>query len=184
MLTAEEWPAERAERVRADRRRLFEAVRTLARSSDPSPALARALWRAQQMRQILPAHPDAPRAKYAAAWPGGWRSCCVTGCRPPRIRAWPSESTWSPCTGACGRRAERAGELRFAHGDRHLHDWPLSERPGWLRIQRLVQERQIGMLIVDSADDLVPPAAAPRSWLEPRDDRGVAGELRHTPGLP
>ncbi|MFD7537567.1 hypothetical protein [Streptomyces sp. NPDC059819] len=33
----------------------------------------------------------------------------------------------------------------------------LSELPGWQRIQRRVRDRQIGMLIVDSADELVPP---------------------------
>ncbi|MCT9093490.1 hypothetical protein N4G70_32170 [Streptomyces sp. ASQP_92] len=159
MLTAEEWPAERAERVRADRRRLFEAVRTLAHVSDPSPALARALWRAQQMRQILPVHPDAPRVKYAAAL-----ARCVEELLRHRVPA-----AAYTCTAErvdleplyrrlADAAAERAGELRFAHGDRHLHDWPLSERPGWLRVQRLVQDRQIGMLIVDSADVLVPPA--------------------------
>ncbi|MFE9573972.1 hypothetical protein ACFYMW_36505 [Streptomyces sp. NPDC006692] len=52
---------------------------------------------------------------------------------------------------------EHAGSLRFSHGDRTLHEWPLSHRPGWQRIQCLVADRQIGMLLVDSADDLVPP---------------------------
>ncbi|MEU2956279.1 hypothetical protein [Streptomyces sp. SID1034] len=158
-LTADEWPAERAERVRATRRRLFEAVRTLAYVPEPSPALARALWRARQMRQILPAHPDAPRAKYAAALARRLDDLLLHRVPAAAYTCVAERVDLEPLYRRVAHAAaERAGELRFAHGDRHLYDWPLAERPGWQRVKRLVQDRQIGLLLVDSADGLVPPA--------------------------
>ncbi|WP_167163199.1 hypothetical protein [Streptomyces sp. MBT27] len=158
-LTADEWPAERAASVRATRRRLFEAVRTLTYVPEPSPALARALWRAEQMRPILPLHPDAPRMKYAATLSRRLDDLLLHRVAAAAYTCTAERADLDPLyRRLADAAAERAGELQFAHGDRHLHDWPLSERPGWQRVQRLVQDRQIGMLLVDSADDLVPPA--------------------------
>ncbi|MFI6688341.1 hypothetical protein [Streptomyces sp. NPDC050485] len=157
-LAADKWPDERATRVRVTRTRLFEAVRTLALVPAPSPALAHALWRAQQMLLILPADPDFPRPKYADAV-----SSALDDLLPHRVAAAAYTCTRErvDLDVLLQRMArageERAGSLRFAHGDRSLHDWPLSERPGWKRIRRLVEARQIGMLLVDSTDDLVPP---------------------------
>ncbi|MFE9559046.1 hypothetical protein ACFYOD_37070 [Streptomyces sp. NPDC006703] len=157
-LTADEWPPERAETVRTNRRRLFEAVRTLAYVPTPSPALVHALWRARQMQQILPADPDFPPVAYAAALARRLDDLLLHRVPAAAYTCTAERDDLDPLyRRLADAAAERAGELRVAHGDRHLHDWPLSERPGWLRVQRLVQDRQIGMLIVASADDLVPP---------------------------
>ncbi|MEU3499510.1 hypothetical protein ABZ726_01650 [Streptomyces hundungensis] len=159
MLTADEWPAERAATVRANRRRLFEAVRTLSFVPAPSPALVHALWRARQMQQILPAHPDVPREKYAAVLARRLDDLLLHRVAAAAYTCTAERVDTQPLFRRLAKAAEeRAGELRFAHGDRALCDWPLPERPGWQRVQRLVQDRQIGMLIVDSADELVPPA--------------------------
>lgn len=157
-LAAAEWPDERAAKVRAARRQLFDAVQTLALVPCPSPALVHALWRAQQMLLILPAHPDFPRPKYASAVSRRLDELLHHKVAAAAYTCVRERVNLDVLFHRMARAGEaRAGSLRFAHADRSLHDWPLSERPGWKRIWRLVEERQIGMLLVSSTDDLVSP---------------------------
>ncbi|MFK0181696.1 hypothetical protein ACIQVR_37695 [Streptomyces xanthochromogenes] len=158
-LTAEQWPDERAASVRVNRRRLAEAVETLSCVPSPSPVLAYALWRARQMELILPADPDCPTVKYTASLSRRLEELLVHRVAAAAYTCTRERVDLDTLLERMGRASEeRAGSLRFAHGDRSLHDWPLSERPGWQRIQHHAQDRQIGLLIVGSADELVPPA--------------------------
>lgn len=157
-LKATEWPAERAASVRTNRRRLAEAVETLSYVPSPSPALAVALWRARQMGRILPARPDCPTIKYTASLARRLSELLVHRVAAAAYTCTSEHGDLTLLYEHLGRAsAERGGELRFGHGDRGLADWPLPHRPGWRRIQHLVQDRQIGLLIVASADELVPP---------------------------
>ncbi|MGW2860996.1 hypothetical protein [Streptomyces sp. NPDC001205] len=157
-MAAEEWPDERATSVRANRSRLAEAVETLSYVPSPSPALAAALWRARQMGRILPAHPDCPTIKYAASLARRLDELLAHRVAAAAYTCTSERSDLTPLYEHLGRAAaERAGELRFGFGDRGLAALPLPHRPGWRRIQHLVQDRQIGLLIVASADELVSP---------------------------
>ena len=157
-LTAEQWPDERAASVRGNRRRLAEAVVTLSCVPSPSPALVYALWRARQMELILPADPDCPTVKYTASLSRRLNELLAHRVAAAAYTYTRERVDLDALFERMGRASEeRAGSLQFAHGDRSLHDWPLSERPGWQRIQRHVQDRQIGLLIVGSAHELVPP---------------------------
>uniref|UniRef100_UPI003F4953A3 hypothetical protein n=1 Tax=Streptomyces sp. CA-136453 TaxID=3240050 RepID=UPI003F4953A3 len=158
-MTAEQWPDERAASVRTNRRRLSEAVETLSYVPSPSPALVHALWRARQIELILPLNPDCPTIKYTAAVARRLNDLLVHRVAVAAYTCTREHVDLDILFERMARASEdRAGSLQFAHGDRSLHDWPLSERPGWQRIQRHVQDRQIGMLIVGSADELVPAA--------------------------
>ncbi|MER5563755.1 hypothetical protein ABT071_34765 [Streptomyces sp. NPDC002506] len=157
-MAAEEWPDERAASVRANRSRLAEAVETLSYVPSPSPALAAALWRARQMGRILPAHPDCPTIKYTASVARRLDELLVHRVAAAAYTSTSERGDLTPLYEHLRRAAaERGGELRFGFGDRGLADLPLPHRPGWRRIQNLVQDRQIGLLIVASTDELVSP---------------------------
>ncbi|MFF3159093.1 hypothetical protein [Streptomyces sp. NPDC057910] len=157
-MAAEEWPDERAASVRTNWRRLAEAVETLSYVPAPSPALAAALWRARQMQWIEPAHPDCPTIKYTATVARRLDELLVHRVAAAAYTCTSERGDLTPLYEHLGRAAaERGGELCFGHGDRGLADWPLPQRPGWRRIQNLVQDRHIGLLIVASADELVQP---------------------------
>ncbi|MEU8963446.1 hypothetical protein AB0C89_17300 [Streptomyces sp. NPDC048491] len=155
-MEAEEWPDERAVSVRANRRRLAEAVETLSYVPSPSAVLAAALWRARQMERILPAHPDCPTIKYAASVARRLDELLVHRVAAAAYTCASERGDMKPLYEHPGRAAgERAGELRVGYGYRAVQGVALPHRPGWRRIQRLVQDRQIGLLIVASADELV-----------------------------
>ncbi|MYV95976.1 hypothetical protein [Streptomyces sp. SID1034] len=155
-LIAEEWPDERAASVRVNRRRLSEAVETLSYVPSPTPALAEALWKARQMGRILPADPDCPTVKYTAAVARRLDELLAHRVAAAAYTCTSERGDLTPLYEHLGREAgERAGELRFGYGDRGMHALALPHRPGWRRVQNLVQDRLIGLLIVASADELV-----------------------------
>ncbi|KOU50093.1 hypothetical protein [Streptomyces sp. WM6378] len=157
-LKAYETPAEFAERARITRRRLHEAVRTLALVPSPSPELVTAHWRARQMLLMYPADRNRPRPKYVAALSQRLTDLLVHRVAAAAYTCTPELHDLTYLHRRLVRAGEEhAGSVRVILDDRSLHEWPLSLRPGWKRVQRLVEDRQIGMLLVDSADALVPP---------------------------
>ncbi|MFD9791349.1 hypothetical protein ACFWXK_10400 [Streptomyces sp. NPDC059070] len=148
----------RADAVREYRQRVEDLLRTLGPALDPPPELATAVAQARQFLEIEPANPTRPSAAYE-------RALRTLTARVKALRVAAATYVVIPDGAEAPQIHKRLGQTAEAHGgsvcwshhDRDLSDWPLWDRPGWQHVQRLVQGRQITLLAVESAADLVPP---------------------------
>ncbi|WP_369374144.1 hypothetical protein [Streptomyces sp. cg36] len=144
--------------VREDRERIKNLLRTLELAFDPTPELAAAVIQARQFLELEPVDAARPSRAYV-------RSLRALTARVEALRVSAATYVVLPDGAEAAQIHERLGRTAEAHGgsvcwfhhDRDLSDWPLWDRPGWQHVQRLVQGRQITLLTVESAADLVPP---------------------------
>uniref|UniRef100_A0AAU2V916 Uncharacterized protein n=1 Tax=Streptomyces sp. NBC_00003 TaxID=2903608 RepID=A0AAU2V916_9ACTN len=148
----------RTDAMQADRHRIESLLRTLELRLDPPPELATAVAQARQLLEMEPVDHTRPSSSYVRILRGLATRVETLRVSAATYASAPEGADVAPVHERLGRTAEaHGGNVCWFHHDRGLSDWPLWDRPGWQRIQRLVQGRWITLLTVDSAADLVPP---------------------------
>ncbi|WP_101387027.1 hypothetical protein [Streptomyces sp. TLI_146] len=144
--------------MRDDRERIENLLQTLELALDPTAEQAMAATQARQFLELEPVDPTRPSRSYVRAL-----RALIARIEALRVSAAtyvvvPEGAEVPQVHERLGRTAEaHGGSVCWFHHDRALSDWPLWDRPGWQHVQRLVQGRQITLLAVESATDLVPP---------------------------
>lgn len=148
----------RSAAMREDRQRIESLLRTLELKLDPPPEVATAVTQARQLLEMEPVDRTRPSSSYVRILRSLAMRVEALRVSAATYASAPEGVDVSSIHKRLGRTAEaHGGRVCWFHHDRGLSDWPLWDRPGWQRVQRLVQGRYITLLTVESAADLVPP---------------------------
>ncbi|MEU1073651.1 MULTISPECIES: hypothetical protein [unclassified Streptomyces] len=148
----------RTNAMREDRQRIESLLRTLELRLDPPPELAAAVAQARQLLEMEPIDRGRPSSSYVRILRSLTTRVEALRVSAATYTSAPQGADVKPIHARLGRTAEaHGGNVCWFHHDRGLSDWPLWERPGWQRLQRLIQGKWITLLTVESASDLVPP---------------------------
>ncbi|MFF4189092.1 hypothetical protein ACFYZ9_38475 [Streptomyces sp. NPDC001691] len=152
---------EQVDDLRAEIRRVLDLVG----SAPDSPGARRAVESAKSWLLMAPRKPEWPSYAYIGGLEAVLRElrrhCPSTPAVETRVAAAytcvPERGDPRTVEGLLrGAAALLGGRVDYYHHDTGLRDWACRERPGWLRVERLVSARRIEALVLVSFDELIP----------------------------